>query len=200
MARFATIAACALGLSTSGCRRAPVPPTDERSGVRAAPSASASVAPPDPSRLPEDPAAGRRSTLQWREHMEDEERERQLGFDHRHLKEHRAVVKLLTAARARYDGAQTEAAVERVRGDMPRQLTEIRRKVTELDHWGVNSRVLPDYAALEASLEAGYADAKVAALGGHAEALAAARATFDQHLKTIADWLEAANETEGDEH
>jgi hypothetical protein len=70
--------------------------------------------------------------------------------------------------------------------------------VSEIDPWGVNSPLLPDYAALENSLTDAYADAKLAALNGDASALVAVRAEFDQHMKKIAAWLEEAAESEGE--
>jgi hypothetical protein len=186
------LTACAATLSATGCgRRAPAP---------APQPSTASVAPPaptvDPSRLPEDPAAGRRSEEQWRKHMADEEHERQIGFDKRHLTEHRAVVALIAAARARYDRAGSEAALAQARTDMPRRIDEIRGRVTALDHWGVNSRLLEDYAALEKSLEQAYADARLASLKGDAHSLDEARADFERRMKAIADWLEEAAESE----
>lgn len=142
---------------------------------------------------------GKQSEQQWREHMLDEERERQLGYDRRHLAAHRAVVQRLMAARGRYDRAKTASALAKVRAEMPARLEEIRKRVTAIDHWGNNSRVLADYAALEASLEGVYPDAKQAAQKGDAAALERARADFDQRVKTIASWLKQAAESEGDE-
>ena len=154
---------------------------------------------PDPQRLPEDPVAGKQSELQWREHMEEEEHERQIGYDRRFLKEHRALTKLIAAARARYDGAKTEAAVAKVRSGMPAQIAEVRRRVTEIDHWGTNSRLLSDYEALSASLTDAYPDAKIGALKGDGSALDVARAAFDGHMQKIAAWLKEAAETEEEE-
>jgi hypothetical protein len=151
---------------------------------------------PDPGRLPEDPVAGKQSEAQWREHMEEEEHERQIGYDRRYLKEHRAVTKLIAGARARYDGAKTEAAVVKVRADMPGQIAEVKRRVTDIDHWGTNSRLLPDYEALSASLTDAYPAAKIGALKGDGSALDAARAAFDGHMQKITAWLKEAAETE----
>src|SRR6185369_15066308 len=74
--------------------------------------------PDDPTRLREDPEAAKRSEAQWREHMEDEEDERQAGFDKQHLAEHRALIKLIGAARARYDQARTEDALAKARTEI----------------------------------------------------------------------------------
>lgn len=131
--------------------------------------------------------------------MDDEERERQLGFDRHHMKEHRTVVARFKAARASYDGATTEAALTKARDDMPRRLEEITKQITELDHWGNNSHLHADYAALEASLTSDYPDAKLASLKGDGGALKQAQATFDTHLKTISQWLEEAAHTEDEE-
>jgi hypothetical protein len=144
----------------------------------------------DSNRLPEDAALGKRSELQWRQHMEDEERERQIGFDRQRLKQHRAIVARFKAARSLYDRATAEAALAKARTEMPQRVEEIQKQVTELDHWGNNSRLLGDYAALEASLTSDYADAKLSALKGDGAALKNAQAAFDGHLKIISGWLE----------
>jgi hypothetical protein len=183
-----TLAGFALLVAFAGCRQQAVEHAPERN--RAQPETPAARA--EPSRLPEDPVAGKRSEAQWREHMVAEERERQLGFDSRHLKEHKAVVNLIAAARVRYDRAKTEASVAKVRADMPRRITDIRRRVTEIDRWGVNSRLLQDYDALAVSLTDAYAEAKIAAIKGDAHTLDEVRAGFDQRMKKITDWLTEA--------
>jgi hypothetical protein len=180
---IATTAAC----NNASVARAPEP------RVSAPQVHSATV---EEQRLPEDPVAAKRAEAQWRQHMEDEEHERQQGFDHQHLKQHRALLSVIGAARARYDHAKTAAAVAKARAEMPQRIAEIRRRVTEIDHWGVNSRLLGDYDALATSLSAAYADAKLAALDGDSRALDQVRTAFDQHLKTIDDWLDEAAESE----
>ena len=131
--------------------------------------------------------------------MDDEERERQLDFDRKRLKRHRAVVALAEAARADYDRAATEAALTKARAEASHRFEEIRKRVTDLDHWGNNSRLLADYAALEQSLSTDYPDARLSALKGDATALKTVQSAFDQHLKTIADWLEEAERGEDEE-
>jgi hypothetical protein len=150
-------------------------------------------------RLPEDAAAGLQSQLQWREHMAREEEERQLTFDRQRLDEHRAVAKLFASCRARYDRAETEAAVRTVRAEMPRRLAEIQARVKAIDHWGNNSRLLGDYEALSRSLSDGYADARVAAIQGDARAQERLRSNFDEHMKTIAAWLDKVAEGEDED-
>lgn len=168
------------------------------SASAAAPSApiAASAAAADSNRLPENAELGKRSEEQWRKHMDDEERERQLGFDRSHMKEHRTVIARLKTARASYDHAATAAALTKARDDMPHRVEEIQKQLAELDHWGNNSRLHDDYAALEASLTSDYPDAKLAALKGDAAALKKAQAAFDAHLKTISEWLEEAAHAE----
>jgi hypothetical protein len=153
----------------------------------------------DPPRLPEDPVAAKRAEAQWREHLDREEEERQMLFDRPRLKQHRAVVRMLETIRSRYDRAKTEPAVAKVRGDASRQLDEVRKRVSELDPWGVNSRLLPDYAALENTLANEYAGAKLAMLAGDATQLASVRANVDKHLHVIDEWLEEAAESEHEE-
>jgi hypothetical protein len=176
--------------------QAPAPGPASQPAPAAEPAQPAPPSTTDPNRLPEDTAAAKRSEQQWREHMQDEEDERQLGFDKLHLKEHRALIKLIAAARARYDHAHGEAALVKTRADVQASVTEMRKRVTQIDHWGVNSRLLPDYAALIASLEAAYPDAALAATKGDAHALDQVRSDFDQRMKKIATWLERAAESE----
>jgi hypothetical protein len=181
-----------------GCRRAsPAGPHD----AGAAPAVS-DQAPragdAGPSGLPEDPAAGRKSDAEWRRHMDWEERERQLSFDKNRIPQHRAVIQRLAAARARYDRARTTAAVERVRADMPALRQDLQARSTEIDHWHVNSPLIADYDAEMTDLERAYPDAKVAALGGAAQPLRAVRARMDQRKKKMAEWLAAAEESEGE--
>jgi hypothetical protein len=205
--RFVAVSfiALVLGISPAGCRReSAAPARDDTSSKPAASDKPASAAddraPQPPGApatppLPEDPAAGKRSEQQWREHMDHEEEERQTLFDRKRLKQHRALIKLIAAARARYDHARTEAAVAKVQQDMPRQVAEMRRRVTEIDPWGVNSRLLPDYAALTAALSDTYAPAKIAAIKGDASALTQLHADFDQRMKKMNDWLHEVEES-----
>jgi hypothetical protein len=79
---------------------------------------------------------------------------------------------------------------------MPPRIAELRRWAKQIDPWGNNSPLLGDYDALAASLAADYPDAKLAAIRSNAGALAEAGARFDQRMKKIADWLEAAAESE----
>jgi hypothetical protein len=186
----------AVAPSLAACRHsANPPPPGVASASPPAPSV-ASAAPADSSRLPENAELGKRSEQQWRQHMDDEERERQLGFDRHHLKEHQAVVARFEAARASYDRATTEAALTKARDDMAHRVAKARDQIAELDHWGNNSRLLDDYAALETSLTSDYPDAKLAALKGDGSALKKAQASFDAHLKTISSWLEEAEHAE----
>ena len=153
-------------------------------------------------RLPEDPVLGKQSEQQWREHLRHEEEERQMWFDQPRLEQHRAVAKLFAASRARYDRARTEAAVAKVRAEMPRRLAEVRSRVTKIDPWGNNSRLLPDYDALSTLLSGAYPDACVAAIKGDHAALEQARAGFDQRMQHVEHWLAevAAESDEGEAH
>ena len=156
-------------------------------------------APPSgPGRLPEDPALGARSTAQWRTFMAAEERERQLQFDRNRIKQHRAVLRLLKAARARYDRARTKAAVEAVRIGFPATADDVHKRMTEIDHWGNNSKVLADYEALLHMLADDYAAARIAALDGDRAPLDRARADFAALQKKIATWLSEAAESKDD--
>jgi hypothetical protein len=186
--------ACAV--LAAGCRQSKDPPRPAASAALPPPS-SAPVA--DPSRLPEDPVAGKAAEAQWREHLVEEERERQMAFDGARMKAHRGVVALFAAAQTQYDRAPNEAALKKARADMAGRVAEIRRRVTEIDHHGNSSHLLKDYDALQALLSADYADAKLAALQGDGRRLEESKSRFEQHMKAIADWLEEVEEEE-EEH
>jgi hypothetical protein len=145
-------------------------------------------------RLPEDPVAGAKSTAQWREFMAAEEHERRLNYDKRHLKEHRAVLKFLVATRARYDHANSKAAVGAIQRRLPPAVDGVRARIAAIDHWGNNSNLLGDYDALLKALSDAYPAARLAFLDGDRAPLDAQHAEFDRRLKHIRDWLAEAAE------
>ena len=146
---------------------------------------------------PEDPVAGAKSTAQWRQHLADEERERQLQFDGQRLKQHRAVVKLLTAARARFDRAKSKAAVLSAQKRLLPVVEEIQRRIKQIDRWGNNSRLLVDYDTYVKALSAHYPAARIDMLEGHPAALDTIRGQLDEVTKRINSWLaEAAHPTD----
>ena len=146
---------------------------------------------------PEDPAAGAKSTAQWRQHLAAEERERQLQFDGQRLKQHRAVVKLLTAARARFDRAKSKAAVLSAQKRLPPVVEEIQRRIKQIDRWGNNSRLLVDYDTYVKALSVHYPAARIDMLEGHPAALDTIRGQLDEVTKRINSWLaEAAHPTD----
>src|SRR5690349_3123175 len=171
-----TTAAVWLGLALSACGGESSKPAAEpgATAVPAAPAAEpkapaapeSDLATTERSGLPEDPVAAKAASEQWDKHLEHEDEERQMWFDHNRVAEHRAVVKLFTTARASYDRARNAAALEQARAAMPAKLAELQSRITEIDHWGNMSRLLPDYAALSALLGAEYADAKLASFKG----------------------------------
>jgi hypothetical protein len=192
-----------LGVALAGgCRRMSLARPFDGGAAGAPPAVASDQAPragdAGASGLPEDPEAGRKSEAQWRKHMEWEERERQLSFDKNRIPQHRAVIQKLAAARARYDGAKTKAAVERVRAEMPALRQDLQARATEIDHWHVNSPLLADYDAEMADLERAYPDAKLAALAGDAKPLRELRARLDQRKKRMTEWLADAKESEGE--
>src|SRR6185503_12705653 len=121
-------------------------------------------------------------------------RERQLGYDRRKMKEHRALLGVLVAARKRYDAARTPAAVATLSARTPALLEEAHRRITVIDHWGVNSRLLPDYQALLRALSDTYPAAVTAALKGDRQPLKEARADMDHRMASMREWLKAAAE------
>lgn len=155
-----------------------------------------SAQPPRPGdRLPEDPVAGAKSTQQWREHMAFEEHERKLHYDRDRLKKHRAVVKFLTATRARYDRAKTKAAVTAIRTRLPPAVEGVRKQITAIDKWGTNSNLLEDYDVFLKALSDGYPAARVTALDGDRGPLDALRTDLDRRTKHIKNWLAEAAES-----
>lgn len=79
-----------------------------------------------------------------------------MGYDRRKVKEHRALLAVLLAARRRYDAARTPAAVATLSARTPALREEAHRRITAIDHRGVNSRLLPDYQELLRALSETY--------------------------------------------
>ena len=152
----------------------------------------------DAGRLPEDPAAGAKSTQQWRDFMASEEHERRLNYDRRHMKEHRAVLKLLVAIRGRYDRAKSKAAVLSIQKQLPPEADGIRRRITAIDHWGNNSNLLGDYDALLRALTDAYPAARASFLDGDRTPLDAQRTEFDRRVKHVRAWLAEAATSKDD--
>ena len=141
---------------------------------------------------PEDPVAAAKSTAQWRAHMAAEEHERKLHYDRDRLKDHRALLKLLVAARARYDRAKTKAAVLAIQKRQRPAVEDIRRRMTAIDPQGTNSNLLGDYDAYVNALGDPYPAARIAAIGGDHAALDALAADLDRRTRHIKDWLAEA--------
>ena len=162
--------------------------------IASSPSAAVHVAvaaakTPDEPRLPEDPGAGARSEAQWREHLLEEERERKVLFDRRRLKQHQQVLASFREARKRYDGAKTAAALLELKRAWARSSGPLQQRIEKLDRWGNSSNLRDDYAALLQAFAADYPDARLLALTGSNEQLAAAERLADEHTKKIVDWL-----------
>jgi hypothetical protein len=203
MSRPAVWLLCACA-SLAACRKeTPAPPPSQPSAAGGRTTYDAPRRPPppgavDPPALPEDPVAGKLAEQQWREHMEREEEERQMLFDRQRLREHRALVRLITTLRGRYDRAKTEPALGKVREGAAQKLDEIQKRAAAIDPDAVNSRLLGDYEALQSSLRNDYPDARAAALRGDPVPLTAARASFDRRLEKIDEWLEEAEKGEAE--
>jgi hypothetical protein len=165
----------------------------------AKPSPSSPSSPPSqplPGGLPEDPVEGAKATAQWRAHLAEEERERKLRYDRDRMKDHRAVLRFLTATRARYDRARSKAAVTAIQARLPPAIRGVRQRITRIDHWGVNSNLLGDYDALLNALADGYPAARADALSGAPAALTTLKADLDAREARIKAWLAEAAETE----
>jgi len=201
----ALVIALFLSIAVAGCRARTVE-SSASAGAEAGPPRAASsgegtavaAASADPGRLPEDPVKGAESSAQWRAFMASEERERKLGYDRRKLDQHRAVMAMLSGARARYDRAKTAAAVAKVRSELPATTADIRRRIEHIDQWGNNSNLLDDYAALLSALEQDYPRARTSAIEGNSAALDALRGQWDERTKKMNAWLAEAKSSEGD--
>jgi len=143
----------------------------------------------------EDPAAAAKSTAQWREHMAAEDHERKLFYDRDRIKEHRAVLKVLVAARARYDRAKTKAAVLTAQKRLPPTVEDVRRRMTKIDHWGNNSNLLADYDAYLKALSDSYPAARIESFEGKPAAQETVRRELDERTRHIKAWLTEAAES-----
>jgi hypothetical protein len=152
--------------------------------------------PQPPAPLPEDPVKGAAATAQWRAHLAHEERERKLHYDRDRMKDHRAVLRFLVTTRARYERAPSKAAVLAIQARLPPAIEKVRRRITRIDHWRVNSNLLGDYDVMLAALADTYPAARISFLDGDRAPLLALRADFDRRLKAMNNWLEEAAESE----
>ena len=128
--------------------------------------------------------------------MVKEERDRQLGYDRRKMGEHRVILAKIRAARARYDHAKSARGVDKVQAEMPAAIEDIRRRITHLDHWGNNSKLLGDYDAMLKSLGDEYPAARRSAIGGDTAPIDALKAQWEEREKRMNDWLEEAESSE----
>jgi leucyl aminopeptidase (aminopeptidase T) len=87
------------------------------------------------------------------------------------LEEHRAVLATIRSLRARYDHARTARAVDKAQSEMPAAIADVQRRITHIDQWGNNSKLLGDYAAMLSALEQPYRTACKSAIAGDAAAL-----------------------------
>jgi hypothetical protein len=161
-------------------------------GAQAADAGRPPPAAPASDRLPEDPVAGAKSTAQWRTFMAAEEHERRLHYDRDRIKQHRAVLRLLKAARARYDRARTKAAIDAARAGFSATADDVHKRMTEIDHWGNNSNLLADYEALLHLLADDYPAARISSLEGDRAVLDRARAAVGEREQKIRTWLREA--------
>jgi hypothetical protein len=150
--------------------------------------------------LPEDRIAGARSEAQWREHLQEEERERKVIFDRRRLPQHRALLALLQDTRARYDHAKTPAALLKAQQSFTQASASIQQRLEKLDRWGNSSNLLGDYSALLQLFAGPYPEARRQALAGSPSPLDTVQREVDARTKKIIDWLAyvAKAETEFD--
>jgi hypothetical protein len=148
------------------------------------------------STLPEDPEAGARSVAEWRQHLEHEERERRLQYDRRKLPQHREVIRTLLAVRQRYDSATIRVGVLTAQKKEMALRPELEKSLETIDHWGVNSKVLPEYKSLMDIFSEAYPSARIEALSGKKDSFVALQRDVATRFETINDWLREAAESE----
>jgi hypothetical protein len=148
------------------------------------------------STLPEDPEAGARSVAEWRQHLQREERERRLHYDRRKLPQHRELIRTLRAVRQGYDSATSKAAVRAAKQRQLALLPQLEKSLDAIDHWRVNSKVLPEYQELIGIFSDAYPSARIEALSGEKDPLATLQNEVATRFDTIDDWLREAAESE----
>jgi hypothetical protein len=146
--------------------------------------------------LPEDPEAGARSVAEWEQHLEQEERERRLNYDRRKLSQHRALIKTLRAVRQKYDGATSKGAVLAAQQRQRALLPQLEKSLDAIDHWRVNSKVLPEYQELIGIFSDPYPSARIEALSGDSHPLSALQKEVATRFDAIDEWLDEAAESE----
>jgi hypothetical protein len=182
-------------VAATACARRP----SASDGERARPSAPAGDAAPAPvtsGSLPEDPVAGAKSAAEWRRHLEREERERRLIYDRQRLGEHRRVLQILHNARRAYDAAGTRQAVTNAERAFGSTRPKLDAMFDAIDHWGVSSKVVPDYRKLVETLAVAYPNARIAALAGEPVALQRLEDEVTARFAAIDAWLHEAAESD----
>jgi hypothetical protein len=102
----------------------------------------------------------------------------------------------LNSTRKGYDSATSKAAVLAAQKALSVALPGVQKRIDKIDHWGVNSKLLADYAALLQLLSDRYPAARIQALAGDSQQLDAARAELEARMKTMTQWLADAEEAE----
>jgi hypothetical protein len=194
--RSALLLALTTLLAATACRN-PSKPNETRPAPAAASNARPGLTVSAASgTLPEDPEAGARSAAQWREHLVREERERRLGYDRRKLREHEEVLKKLRGARESYDRASTKTAVQSAERAFEATRPKLAQAFEAIDHWGTNSKVLPDYRKLVETFSDAYPTARIAALAGDGAAFERIGREVDERFRAVSAWLHEAEESE----
>ncbi|HEY3593381.1 MAG TPA: hypothetical protein VGL13_05890, partial [Polyangiaceae bacterium] len=104
-----------------------------------------------------------------------------------------AVLATIRSLRARYDHGKTARAVDKAQAEMPAGIADVRRRLTHIDDWGNNSKLLGDYGAMLTALEQEYPTACKSAI---AEPRHTLRAQWEEREKRMTDWLQEAESSE----
>jgi hypothetical protein len=140
--------------------------------------------------------AGAKSVAEWRQHLQREEYERRLSYDRQRLPEHRRVLKILQETRRGYDAAGTRQAVSNAQRAFESTRPKLAATFDAIDHWGVSSKVIPEYRNLAEIFAEAYPNARTAALAGDPTALQRLQAEVDGRFAAIDAWLREAAESE----
>jgi hypothetical protein len=137
------------------------------------------------------------ATAQWEQHLQREEEERRLYYDHQHEKEHETVLAGLEQAKRRIDGATTNAALATAAAAAKASLPELRKHVAAIDPHRQSSSLLADYDAILAALDGPYAAARSASLRGDDGPARVLRADLERRLAKARAWLTAGKSPPG---
>ena len=79
---------------------------------------------------------------------------------------------------------------------LPPTVEDVRRRITQIDHWGNNSNLLADYDAYLKALSESYPAARIESLDGHPAAQDTIRGDLDEVATADQGWLAEAAQSQ----